>query len=85
MKYCRCDSILMRLWPYCEAIEKSKARKGHGMKNEKIDVNEASMLTDEQMAEIQASIDCIDWKQGFYDDALAGRTDYFSNLLPAES
>ncbi len=55
------------------------------MKNEKIDVNEASMLTDEQMAEIQAGIDCIDWKQGFYDDVLAGRTDYFSNLLPAES
>ncbi len=55
------------------------------MKNEKIDVNEASMLTDEQMAEIQASIDYIDWKQGFYDDVLAGRTEYFSNLLPAES
>ena len=55
------------------------------MKNEKIDVNEASMLTDEQMAEIQTSIDHIDWKQGFYDDVLAGRTDYFSNLLPAES
>ena len=38
-----------------------------------------------QMAEIQASIDYIDWKQGFYDDVLAGRTEYFSNLLPAES
>ena len=30
----------------------------------------------EQMAEIQASIDYIDWKQGFYDDVLAGRTEY---------
>lgn len=39
----------------------------------------------DQMAEIQASIDYIDWKQGFYDDVLAGRTDYFSNLKPAES
>ena len=38
-----------------------------------------------RMAEIQASIDYIDWKQGFYDDVLAGRTEYFSNLLPAES
>ena len=37
-----------------------------------------------QMAEIQASIDYIDWKQGFYDDVLAGRTEYFSNLLPAK-
>ena len=38
-----------------------------------------------QMAEIQASIDYIDWKQGFYDDVLAGRTEYFSNLLPVKS
>ncbi len=37
-----------------------------------------------QMSEIQASIDYIDWKQGFYDDVLAGRTEYFSNLLPAK-
>ena len=39
----------------------------------------------EQLAEVQASIDYIDWKQGFYDDVLAGRTEYFSNLMPAES
>ena len=39
----------------------------------------------ERMAEIQASIDYIDWKQGFYDDVLAGRTEYFSNLVPVES
>lgn len=38
----------------------------------------------EQMAQIQESIDYIDWKQGFYDDVLAGRTEYFSNLLPSE-
>lgn len=36
----------------------------------------------EQLAEIQGSIDYIDWKQGFYDDVLAGRTEYYSNLLP---
>ena len=35
-----------------------------------------------QLAEVQASIDYIDWKQGFYDDVLAGRTEYFSNLRP---
>ncbi len=38
----------------------------------------------EQMTQIQESIDYIDWKQGFYDDVLAGRTEYFSNLLPSE-
>lgn len=36
----------------------------------------------EKLAEVQASIDYIDWKQGFYDDVLAGRTEYFSNLVP---
>lgn len=38
----------------------------------------------EQMAQVQASIDYIDWKQGFYDDVLAGRCAYFSNLVPEE-
>lgn len=36
----------------------------------------------EQIAELEASVEYIDWKQGFYDDVLAGRTEYFSNLLP---
>lgn len=39
---------------------------------------------EEKLAEVQASIDYIDWKQGFYDDVLAGRTEYISNLLPRE-
>lgn len=33
---------------------------------------------------IQDSIDYIDWKQGFYDDVLSGKTKYFSNLIAAE-
>ena len=37
-----------------------------------------------QLAEVQASIDYIDWKQGYYDDILAGRTEYYSNLLPRD-
>ena len=36
----------------------------------------------EQIAELEASVEYIDWKQGFYDDVLAGRTEYTSNLLP---
>ena len=38
----------------------------------------------ERVAEIQASIDYIDWKQGFYDDVLAGRVKYFSNLVQVD-
>ena len=36
----------------------------------------------EKLAEVQSSIDYIDDKQTFYDDVLAGRTEYVSNLLP---
>ena len=36
----------------------------------------------EQMEQIQASMDYIDWKQGFYDDILAGRTEYYGSLTP---
>ena len=35
----------------------------------------------EKMAEIQASVDYIDWKQGFYDDVLSGKIKYRSNLI----
>lgn len=35
----------------------------------------------EKMAELQRSIDYIDWKQGFYDDILSGKTEYVSNLI----
>lgn len=35
----------------------------------------------DQMKQLQASIDYIDWKQGFYDDVLSGKTKYYSNLI----
>lgn len=31
--------------------------------------------------ELQESIDYIDWKQNFYNDVLAGKTKYISNLI----
>ena len=34
--------------------------------------------------ELQASIEFIDWKQGFYDDVLSGKTVYYSNLIPEQ-
>lgn len=36
------------------------------------------------MKELQDSIDFIDWKQGFYDDVLSGKTVYYSNLIPEQ-
>ena len=38
----------------------------------------------EKQAALQAALDYIDWKQGFYDDVLSGKTPYTSNLIAAE-
>lgn len=38
----------------------------------------------EKLQQVQDSIDYIDWKQGFYDDVLSGRTKYYSNLINTE-
>ena len=35
-----------------------------------------------EIAKLQASIDYIDRKQGFYDDVLSGKTKYHSHLIP---
>ncbi len=35
----------------------------------------------EQLLQIRECIDYIDWKQGFYDDVLSGKAQYFSNLI----
>lgn len=34
------------------------------------------------IAELQETVAFIDWKQGFYDDVLSGKTKYYSNLVP---
>lgn len=38
-----------------------------------------------EIAEIQKSIQYIHWKQNFYDDVLSGKAEYFSNLTPIEN
>lgn len=39
----------------------------------------------EQMKLLLEAVDYIDWKQGFYDDVLSGKTPYFSNLINVTS
>ena len=34
------------------------------------------------LQQLQEAVDYIDWKQGFYDDVLSGKTAYYSNLIP---
>ncbi len=38
-----------------------------------------------QLQQVQECIDYIDWKQGFYDDVLSGKTKYFSNLIHVDA
>ena len=40
---------------------------------------------EQRMREIQSSIDYIDRKQNFYDEVLAGKTKYFSDLITEEA
>ena len=37
-----------------------------------------------RIEELNACVDYIDWKQGFYDDVLSGKTKYYSNLIQVE-
>lgn len=36
----------------------------------------------QSIAELEDAVAYIDWKQGFYDDVLSGKTAYDSNLVP---
>lgn len=38
----------------------------------------------ERIRELEDAVRYIDWKQGFYEDVLSGRTPYVSNLLSEE-
>ena len=60
------------------------------LQGESIIPQRKAMLAQKQAAlratirELQDSIAFIDWKQGFYDEVLAGTRPYESNLLPVE-
>lgn len=44
------------------------------LKRKKIDL-------ENKMKNLQESIDYINWKEGFYEDVLSGKTKYYSNLI----
>ena len=37
----------------------------------------------QELQEVQASLDYLDWKQNLYNDVLSGKTEYVSNLIKA--
>lgn len=61
----------------CQAGESSIPKR-----KEILAVKRAELLS--RIAELHACVDYIDWKQGFYDDVLSGKTKYYSNLIQTE-
>lgn len=48
-------------------------------------LDEQRKLLEEQIAQLNDSLDYIDWKQSFYRDVLAGKREYKSNLIDTAS
>ena len=76
----RCGMSIEEMRDYLELCLQGPA----GIPQRKEMLAEKRARLGEQMEQIQASMDYIDWKQGFYDDILAGRTEYYSNLTPRD-
>ena len=76
----RCDMSIQEMKEYIALCLKGEST----IPERKVILEHKRAQLVERVAEIQASIDYIDWKQGFYDDVLAGRTKYFSNLVQVD-
>lgn len=74
----RCDMSIQEMKEYLELCLQGPA----SIPERKVMLATKRERLVELLSEVQASIDYIDWKQGFYDDVLAGREEYKSNLLP---
>ena len=45
-------------------------------------INKKEQALLQSIAKLQKAVAYIDWKQGFYDDVLSGKTAYYSSLVP---
>lgn len=50
----------------------------------KLILEEKRLELEQALKRVQDSIAYIDWKQQFYDEVLAGKREYISNLMPEE-
>ena len=48
----------------------------------KVILEEKRLELEQELKRVQDSIAYIDWKQQFYDEVLAGKREYISNLMP---
>lgn len=72
-----CDMSISEMKEYIELCLLGES----SIPERKIILNVKKEALIQQMKQIQESINYIDWKQNFYDDVLAGKIEYFSNLI----
>lgn len=72
-----CDMSISEMKEYIELCLLGES----SIPERKIILNVKKEALIQQMKRIQESINYIDWKQNFYDDVLAGKIEYFSNLI----
>lgn len=75
-----CNMSIHEMREYIELCLKGES----SIPERKIILTEKRKQLEAEMKKIQDSIDYIEWKQGFYDDVLSGKTKYFSNLISTD-
>lgn len=72
-----CNMSIQEMRDYIELCKKGEC----SIPERKLMLAEKRKHLEDELARIQKSIDYIDWKQGFYNDVMSGKTPYFSNLM----
>lgn len=77
----KCDMSITEMKSYMELCIMGKKT----IPERKIILDDKLRELEHKIQEIQESIDYIHWKQGFYDDIMAGKTKYFSYVNPRKN
>lgn len=75
-----CDMSIQEMKAYIDLCLQGEA----SIPERKVILEEKRKALLDQMKELQKAVDYIDWKQGFYDDVLSGKIEYYSNLIVTE-
>ena len=76
----RCGMSIQEMKAYIELCMRGK----ESIPDRKIILERKRAELFRRIADLQASVDYIDAKQRFYDDVLAGKVEYFSNLISTD-
>lgn len=76
-----CDLSIQEMRQYIELCRRGAS----SIPERKLFLEEKRRALLEKQQQLQSALDYIDWKQHFYDDVLAGRQAYYSNLVDDET